>query len=154
EKTRLVLMGDPNQLPPIEAGSLFSEMAALLGIKLDKTMRTENVSLQMLAENINNGLFSFEEEQRLEWHFDDTLAAKLIEKIQPMISDEELDPQMCLKKLGQFRVLNALRQGPFGLDVLNEKIVIEIEKQLRPGQWWALPIMITSNDPIRELYNG
>ena len=34
DETRLILMGDPDQLPPIEAGSIFREMAALFGMTL------------------------------------------------------------------------------------------------------------------------
>lgn len=153
-KTRLVLMGDPDQLPPIEAGSLFAEMAALFGVQLQKTMRTEEASLHMLAEAVNSGELKFEATQRLSWAFDEHLSGKLFEMIQPMVGYTEPDPAACLKQLAQFRVLGALRQGPFGIDQLNQQIVGEIEKRLRPGQWWAVPIMITSNEPRLELYNG
>ena len=42
--TKLVLMGDPDQLPPIEAGSVFADLSDLFGIHLDRCMRTEKTS--------------------------------------------------------------------------------------------------------------
>ena len=40
-ETRLVLMGDPEQLPPVEAGSLFAEMADLFGVRLKRSIWLE-----------------------------------------------------------------------------------------------------------------
>lgn len=152
-ETRLVLMGDPDQLPPVEAGSLFAEMAALFGIPLQQSMRTENNRLLMLAEGINRGEFS-DSSHLLNWTFDESLIQKLFEAAQPLISWEEPDPVYCLKQLDQFRILGALRQGPFGIDSLNRQIVQEMSRRVRPGQWWAIPILITSNAPRQDLYNG
>jgi exodeoxyribonuclease V alpha subunit len=152
-ETRLVLMGDPDQLPPVEAGSLFAEMAALFGTPLQQSMRTENPRLLALAAAINRGEFN-DPSSLLNWAFDGSLAEKLFEVADPLISWEEPDPALCLKKLNSFRILGALRQGPFGIDELNRQIVHEMERRIRPGQWWTIPIMITSNEPRQELYNG
>lgn len=152
--TRLVLMGDPDQLPPVEAGSLFTEMADLFGTRLQKTMRTDQENLQMLAETVNKGELKLEFCQRLNWAFDQNLANCLFKEIRPMISKEELDPAFCLKQFNSLRVLGALRQGPFGIDELNRQIVAEMQKNLSAGQSWALPIMVTTNNPDKELYNG
>ncbi|HEY4255011.1 MAG TPA: AAA family ATPase, partial [Chlamydiales bacterium] len=40
--TRLLLLGDPDQLPPIEGGGVFADMAELVGSKLERSMRTDN----------------------------------------------------------------------------------------------------------------
>lgn len=150
-ETRLVLMGDPDQLPPVEAGSLFAEMAALFGTPLQQSMRTENARLLALAEGINRGEFSGD---LLNWSFDESLVQKLFDVAHPLISWDEPDPATCLKQLNRFRILGALRQGPFGIDALNRQIVHEMGRRIRPGQWWAIPIMITSNEPRQDLYNG
>jgi exodeoxyribonuclease V alpha subunit len=141
DQTRLVLMGDPDQLPPIEAGSLFAEMAALFGCRLEKSMRTENEGLKKLAEGIHRGDVSVLEPYLGEMEFP-----------KPELSWTEPDPVACLKQLQQFRILGALRQGPSGVDALNQQILDEMKWQIKPGQWWVVPIMITSNG--RQFYNG
>ncbi len=148
--TRLLLIGDPDQLPPVEAGSLFAEMAALFGTPLQKTMRTENVALQTLAEQINRG--EWPTHAHLPWAFDETLLPKLYAAIRPSITTQE--PVPSFKELNAFRVLGALRQGPFGIDTLNDQIVREMGRRIQSGQWWTLPILITRNAPHQDLYNG
>ncbi len=151
--TRLVLMGDPDQLPPIEAGSIFAEMAELFGVRLQTPMRTDDTALHALAEKVNRGE-PIDRSYLLNCPFDRFLAEKLYERISPRLSSEELDPVQLLKELDQFRVLGALRQGPFGIDALNGQIVREMGLRVKAGQWWAIPIMITNNDPQQDLYNG
>lgn len=153
-QTRLVLLGDPDQLPPVEAGSLFAEMADLFAVRLNESKRTNVAHLQTLAEEINRGEFNDESPMHLKWAFDASLAEKLFEAVHPFLSWDEPDPIACLKELGKFRVLGALRQGMFGIDALNRQIVQEMGRRIQPGQWWAVPIMITSNEPRQELYNG
>ena len=148
-ETRLVLMGDPDQLPPVEAGSIFSEMAELFGIRLQTSMRTEDSGLHALAAKVNNGE-SIDSSYLLNWPFDGSLALKLYEKIAPRFSWDEPDPVRELKELDRFRVLGALRQGPFGIDALNRQIVHEMSRRIRAGQGWSLPIMIKSNDPQQD----
>jgi exodeoxyribonuclease V alpha subunit len=152
-ETRLILMGDPDQLPPVEAGSLFAEMATLFATRLETSMRTDETSLHALAEGINRGEF-IDTNHLLNWTFDDTLPQKLFDLIKPHISSEEPDPTLCLKQLSALRILGALRQGPFGIDALNKQLVEEMSRRIRPGQWWAIPIMITANSSRQELYNG
>lgn len=152
-KTRLVLMGDPDQLPPVETGSVFKELAAHFGIRLEKSMRTEDRKLQAIAEKVNAGEWSADF-PLLPWAFDDELAEKLYQKIDPVFSSVEPNPEDCLKKLNTFRILGALRQGPFGSDSLNQEIIDKMSHAIRPNQWWAIPIMITSNCPDQDLYNG
>src|SRR3990167_112214 len=50
--TRLVLLGDPDQLPPVESGSLFPEMASLFGSHLKRSMRVEASDLKQFAKAI------------------------------------------------------------------------------------------------------
>jgi exodeoxyribonuclease V alpha subunit len=56
-----------------------------------------------------------------------------------------------------FRILCALRHGPFGVEAVNalvERILLE-ERLIRPGQWYCgRPLMITHNDYNLKLFNG
>ncbi len=153
DETRLVLLGDPDQLPPVEAASLFAEIAALLGTRLQQSMRTENIRLLAFAKGILQGECS-DTSHFLNWVFDPSLVEKIFEAANPLISGNEPDPGSCLEQLNRFRILGALRQGPFGIDELNHQIVHEMGCRIQPGQWWAIPIMVTSNEPRQDLYNG
>lgn len=152
--TRLVLMGDPDQLPPIEAGSLFAEMADLFAIRLETPMRTNELSLQSVAKAINHGEFPQFHGCAKHQGWNDGILEQLYTKLSPCLSFERPNPEEILKQLAQFRVLGALRQGPFGIDEFNRQIVEKMGRQIQPGQWWAIPIMITSNEAHLDLYNG
>jgi exodeoxyribonuclease V alpha subunit len=68
------------------------------------------------------------------------------------------DPEEALRYLEQFRVLCALREGPYGVNALN----LVIEHMLREqkliqggGKWYkGRPVLITRNDYNLRLYNG
>jgi exodeoxyribonuclease V alpha subunit len=72
------------------------------------------------------------------------------------------DPAEILKAFGTFQVLCALREGPFGLTGLNERIeqVLQRERLIRRptalgGRWYAgRPVMISRNDSALGLFNG
>ncbi len=72
------------------------------------------------------------------------------------------DPAEILKAFGHFQVLCALREGPFGLSGLNERIEQILQRQgliRRPialgGRWYAgRPVMISRNDSALGLFNG
>lgn len=147
--SRLILMGDPDQLPPVEQGSLFAELSTLFGISLKQCMRTEETAL---ADAIRKGETEIFEKHHLDWLFDRTLAQKLFERIQPICSWEKPDPRKCIDHYNRLRILNALRQGPFGAAELNRQIAQRLKEQA--GSWHALPILITANDPYSGLYNG
>lgn len=67
-----------------------------------------------------------------------------------------------LKAFSQFQVLCALREGPFGLAGLNERVEQMLQRQgliRRPsalsGKWYAgRPVMISRNDSALGLFNG
>ena len=68
------------------------------------------------------------------------------------------EPQAALNRLGRFRILCALRQGPFGVEVVNQ-LVEEIlaEARLVPARerWYPVkPVMVTRNDHGLKLFNG
>jgi exodeoxyribonuclease V alpha subunit len=68
------------------------------------------------------------------------------------------DPAEALKEFKKFRVLCALRTGPYGVESLNRAIEkILREEQLVTGTqttYAGMPILITQNDYQLRLYNG
>lgn len=155
DQTRLLLMGDPHQLPPVEIGGVFAELAELYGVFLHKCMRTEDLLLQQSARAIMQGdEESFFSSVCVTEEFDETLVDRLYEKIKPTFSSAPIDPVEFMQKRGKFACLNALRQGPFGLEVLNRKILEKMEKECPDGFFWACPIMVNANMATINLYNG
>lgn len=150
--TRLVLMGDPNQLPPVEAGGLFKEFAALFGVFLQRSMRTQESSLHKaslaILQNNPEDFFA-----SVAWKETPDLES-LIARIAPIIAPKKPDPASVIAHYAKTRVLNALRQGPFGLDAMNHAILEHMERTCRAGEWWAIPILVNANVTHLNLYNG
>ncbi len=67
-------------------------------------------------------------------------------------------PGEALEALGRFQILCAIKKGPFGRDSVNDAIERMLEaRHIRPrGQSWyrGRPILITSNAPQLNLFNG
>lgn len=163
-ETRLILLGDPDQLPPVEAGSLFPELAEVFGNKLLRSHRMGNGALYQLADAIQKGeipqtelLFtSHPETVQLPFDFSisdiDSLIERLIQLLPSPYFNERPDPFECLQKQRKFRILCGLRQGPFGVDSLNRKIGEKFISQAK--QWYAFPILICKTDARQNLFNG
>lgn len=68
------------------------------------------------------------------------------------------DPQEIFKQLDRFRILCALRQGPFGVNAVNLLVehLLRGQKLIRgEGRWYrGRPVLITQNDYNLHLYNG
>jgi exodeoxyribonuclease V alpha subunit len=68
------------------------------------------------------------------------------------------DPQAALQALGRFRILCALRKGPYGVEAVNglaEEILAEVQLIPTRERWYAgRPVMVTRNDYSLKLFNG
>lgn len=143
--TRLLLLGDANQLPPVEGYSFFPDLAHLFGQKLTHSMRTKETALRQIGDDILEG--NGTNIPRLPWFSKaEPLAHWLCQKL-PTLTTE--DPALLLQELTRFRILSALRQGPFGVDALNQTIYAHVKNR---NPWF--PILINQNSPSQELYNG
>ncbi len=67
-------------------------------------------------------------------------------------------PEKVLQTYQQFRILAAIRRGPYGVEALNRRIEQELSKtgRIRTNVRWyhGRPIMITRNDYRLQLFNG
>ena len=68
------------------------------------------------------------------------------------------DAGKMLQKFGQFRILCALREGPYGVITFNRLVerLLQAESLISPEKVWyaGRPIMITGNDYHLQLFNG
>lgn len=68
------------------------------------------------------------------------------------------DPGGALERLGHFQLLCALREGPYGVSGLNERVRLELKQRgvFQGDSLWypGRPVIITRNDPGLSLYNG
>lgn len=81
------------------------------------------------------------------------------EVLQPFASlIHETDPARALQLLGNFRILCALRRGPYGVEAINRSIEQNLAEAglIAPRQrnYAGRPILITRNDPSLKLFNG
>lgn len=72
---------------------------------------------------------------------------------------QQSEPEDVLQAFSRYQLLCALREGPFGVSGLNQRIEQRLrqQKRLAPanGQWYSgRPVMITRNDSALGLFNG
>ncbi|HUD00971.1 MAG TPA: AAA family ATPase [Rhabdochlamydiaceae bacterium] len=129
---RVVFLGDGNQLPPVESGSLFGDLVDLLPTAhLRQCLRSDRAEVLRLAQDI--------------------LAGKQIAPHQKL-SKEFILQKALENKDQQFCILSPVREGPFGVNVLNQEIFQLFYRQMK--DLLAVPILITRTDYEAGLYNG
>jgi exodeoxyribonuclease V alpha subunit len=84
------------------------------------------------------------------------LAEKVAAEYRPYLAAGS--PREALKLFDRFRILSAVRQGPYGVSGLNalvEEILAEKGLIEQPARWYAgRPVMVTVNDYGLNLFNG
>ncbi len=170
--TRLVLVGDPGQLPAVEGGAVLGELAALAArdparaqvVTLDRARRFEDARAvaaltQAIADGNADATFAALAGEGIAWHEAplaeshatfDALARRAYGGLAR--SDH---PPVALAGLARFRLLCALRAGPYGVAGLNAAVeaalgVARSERAAYAGR----PILVTENDAALGLSNG
>lgn len=159
--SRLILLGDPYQLPPVEVGAPFSQLINSLGAAhvttLSRCLRAELKTIVDLATLIKHGdssavlrmLTSTHEGIGYEKEFPiEKIAAKYPTTL-PVDNEKQI-----LESFNNFRLLTPLRKGPLGVDHLNMQIFQKIRQRWKKDTPLIIPIMITANDYKRGLFNG
>lgn len=141
-QSRLLLLGDADQLPPVHGGGIFGELSELMGIRLTFCHRTQKESLHHLFQAVR-----------------EKNATPLLKALEPFPQDlygwiEEIFACKTPEEFAQTRVISPLRKGPFGVDALNNAMIRRLEKRLAIGETWYAPILMTRNDPSLEIFNG
>lgn len=173
EGTRLVLMGDADQLPSIEAGSVFADLiqAGSEGYELpcthlQKCMRSDQREILELSQAINEKrvedvIEKISDGLSLESGFEKGDSEEVYKTIWMQIknhfpppSREEPDSGTLLREFDRFRILSCVRGGPLGVDALNKRIAQSYSTEACKGMWTSSPILIIRNDYSSGLYNG
>jgi exodeoxyribonuclease V alpha subunit len=85
-----------------------------------------------------------------------TLKERGVDEFHPLFTVS--DPQQAFEHLERFRILCALRQGPYGVHAVNLLVeqLLRGQKLIRgEGHWYrGRPVLITQNDYSLQLYNG
>lgn len=166
---RLILLGDPHQLPPVSAGMLFADLVLcpkVRSVMLSKCLRSELHSLLQFAEKVNQGdsqgalrQLSAQANGISRLALDEVPIRATYEKILDFSLPFFLEaykgtPEQMLEAFGYFRILCPLRQGPFGVDALNELFVQRMMQNKKNEEWFVAPILLVSNDSRFDLSNG
>ncbi len=171
---RVILLGDPQQLPAVGAGSIFMDLNQLClahlplsHIHLKTCLRAELKSIIDFAELVKNGLA----DQAIAVLNDSTIGVSKLKlsgvqnhaqkeivshlaSLFPSFVDNPKDALQLFNSFNRMRLLSPLRKGPFGVEVLNQLIWKVISQKSTKSSWIAIPIMISANDYQQELYNG
>ena len=168
---RVLFIGDPDQLPPIESGNLFSVFAKLnlenKSTVLDQSIRNDTLLMKKLSEAIrrkegNRTLELIKEgDKNISYkEINDNfyeITQEILEKVDryylPLSFDRKA-PEVLLKNFSDFKILTALKVGALGVDHLNNLIFDHIRLSLKDDGFFTYPIMITKNDYDLDLYNG
>lgn len=152
EGSRVMMMGDPYQLPPVETGMIFKELAEIVPhIHLQVCMRTEQKTLIEFAEAIKTKNF-------IQAHH----LMEASDAIRYVECDKERDifslgispllQRLREKNKNQLCLLSPILQGPWGVESLNQRMYQFFLQERQTVM--TIPIMITQTDYQRELYNG
>lgn len=180
---RLILLGDKDQLASVEAGAVLGDLCASASAGQDIPQQpalagciaplTTNFrfgaesGIGALCEAVCAGesgraLLLLEQGRFKDISWSDLTAGKtlLADHLCAGYSNYLAtdDPRETLHRLNQFRVLCALRKGPFGVEAINRMVEEGLAKKglISPtGPWYhGRPIMVTANDYELLLYNG
>ncbi len=156
--TRLILMGDPDQLPPVEAGSLFADLieaGVFATTELQESVRCQSAPLQSLAGALRSG--SRFEAPSLGIDFGKRSVDRIYDRLFEAASSKFAwvhAGKVAWEELASFRILSCLRTGPLGVDALNALFVNRFYNAARVGESVVFPILITAKDEELALYNG
>ncbi|HVF34541.1 MAG TPA: exodeoxyribonuclease V subunit alpha [Candidatus Saccharimonadia bacterium] len=172
-ETALVLVGDPRQLPAVEGGAVLGELASLaaqgeagLGacvVTLDHARRFEQSGgIATLTQAVSSGepeaTFAALHGPGISWHEaalgDDRGAFELLVRRAYAPLAHAADAGAALAALARFRVLGALRAGPYGVAGLNATAAAALGLSRGAAAYVGRPILVTENDAALGLANG
>ncbi|AJI47171.1 exodeoxyribonuclease V subunit alpha [Francisella philomiragia] len=162
DNTKLILIGDTNQLPSVEAGSLLANFThhrdgditpyTTLLIKNYRSQQyINNLAASVLKGDINT---DNHQNENINFHSIRNLDTYLREYAKRYSQLEKCrDYKEALTELNKFRILVANKNLEIGTDKLNQKIEKFMSKPI-DSNYKGKPIMITQNSYSLGLFNG
>ncbi|AJI74768.1 exodeoxyribonuclease V, alpha subunit [Francisella philomiragia subsp. philomiragia ATCC 25015] len=162
DNTKLILIGDTNQLPSVEAGSLLANFThhrdgditpyTTLLIKNYRSQQyINNLAASVLKGNIN---IDSHQNENINFHSIRNLDTYLRDYAKRYSQLEKCrDYKEALTELNKFRILVANKNLEIGTDKLNQKIEKFMSKPI-DSSYKGKPIMITQNSYSLGLFNG
>ena len=140
--TKVVLMGDGDQLPPVESGSVFFDLVGKVPTAyLTRCMRSDRKEILDLAYSIKQGKNDIA-------CLTDCDILKIAEENFPF--SQEISS---VKDFDKFRMLSSMREGPQGVKSINQRIFDHMRQRSR-GKILTVPILFTRTDYVQGIYNG
>lgn len=179
---RLILLGDHHQLASVEAGSVFGDICSAGSeneasplsnsmVLLEKNYRFHPGSgIAEISRAVNDGLereaVSLLKRSRssgVTWQelpapeeLQHALANKAVEGFHSYL--DAASPAEALERFDRFRILCALRDGPYGVSGLNRTVenILARKALISPASTFyrGRPLMITVNNYAMRLFNG
>lgn len=160
--TKVLLIGDPEQLPPVKGISPFSLLISLSSCipnlslsRLTIPLRTQQKGLIELTDGV-----LLQDVQMIKKAFADSsveinplesvfsFIGKSIESFVQMEKDE-----MDFQKLYDLKILTTHNIGPFGSELINKYCINLLEKKFQKKSY-LIPIIFKENDEKFGIYNG
>lgn len=158
---RVIFIGDPDQIPPIETGMIFKELKQLgqsvNSTTLEECVRSESLILKNLADSIRHihtrAVIEIIDQQVPDI---ERISFKTPLELVKTVVNYHLDytSSSIKEKKQHFCALGALRKGHWGIDQLNLMCLQEHQKIAFNESDFCIPIMIAVNQPKQDLYNG
>lgn len=154
--SRMIFLGDPNQLPPIESGFIFQDLLTLSNNQshLSTCVRSELQSLITAAKFVKEGdteqFTNYLQENSNFFTLDPKKKNLFYERILPLFPRNlsSFSSRELIEAFQEFKLLSPVRRGVFGVDQVNYDLKELFSKAK------IHPILITSNDYRLELFNG
>lgn len=181
ERTRVILLGDRDQLASVDPGSVLADIADAAGapgtplcqslVSLRKNYRFGGQSvIQRLSETVRAGdavtaLDIVRGPDSADFHAASLpTPSSVAERLRPPVLDgfspylQQTDPAGALAAFNRFRILCAVRHGPYGVAEINRQVrtLLHDAGLIRgTGALYAgLPVLVTRNDYQLSLFNG
>lgn len=167
KKCRLTLAGDEDQLASVERGRVFGDLCRMRGVTIARLRESERFKadgdIAKLAAAVNGGrseeALAILKEGREAVRYTDLSSARAYEPagwggFETLLREKfaafraSRDAAEALRHVNDFRVLCAVREGPYGVGRMNE-----FAKALL-GRECPTPVMVTRNDETLKVWNG
>jgi exodeoxyribonuclease V alpha subunit len=171
-QTRLVLVGDPDQLASVEAGAVLADLVEGLGEKKIAALKTshrfgESIGELATAIRVGDADLAIEVLRAGGKHIEWMETADPREKLRKVLVRHALalrtaailgDEVAVLEILDEHRLLCAHRRGPHGVQHWNRQVERWLTEETGEpiwSSWYAgRPVLVTANDYGLGLYNG